>query len=56
MFGSELPSWRQIFTNKYNKKERGHFCGNSDDLIWTSQTAISVRLIIENYQLVNNYL
>ena len=52
MFGSELPSWRQIFTNKYNKKERGHFCGNSDDLIWTSQTAISVRLIIENYQLV----
>ena len=52
MFGSELPSWRQIFTNKYNKKEMGHFCGNSDDLIWTSQTAISVRLIIENYQLV----
>ena len=52
MFGSELPSWKQILTNKYNKKGFEHSFWNENNLIWTSQSAISIRLIIENFGLV----
>lgn len=49
MFGSELPSWKQILVNRKKVAMRSYW--NDENLIWTSQTAASIKLIIENYSL-----
>lgn len=48
MLGSELPSWKQILTNKYSAKTAENAYWKGENLIWTSRSGISIRLIAES--------